>query len=257
MAQAVELTTETFSFGQPLRQAVVDVTSGNERIFYLQDIRNNGQIFYLQSDWFEGDGPKMNGWNKAEMLVKINDQMREVLETIINMATLNAEIPSEYNVSSVEDRKTFFNVLPKSKNMYIRMNQYVQFFNKDGKRIQQSNLGFGRYRVIIQPKSIYYGRHNDTPSKASLVLRIVQVQFDEQEQTPFLFMENLSMPIPLLTSTPNDSMNEATPLPMDEEQHGKKKRARRPRLQRQNAIQDSDAKRTSANLDDIFKQLDL
>ena len=117
------------------------------------------------------------------MLVKINDQMREVLESILNMTTLHAEIPSEYNVSSVEDIKTFFNYLSKSKCMYIRLNEYVQFFNKGGKRIQKLNLGFGRYRVIVQPKSIYYGRHADTPSKASLVLRIVLVQFDEEEQT--------------------------------------------------------------------------
>ena len=259
----IELTNDSFMFDEPIRQEVNGDNSGTERYFYLQDIRNNGRIFYLQSDWFEGDAPKMSAWNKPEMLIRLSDQNRALLDFLLNAATLNAKIPSEYNINSLDDRKLFFNQLPKSKLMYIRLNKNVQCFDKEGKRIQNTDLAYGRYRVIIHPKSIYYGRHGEEPVKASLVLRIAQIQYEE-EKTPFLFMNDLNAsmtksdnaPVPMMTSTPKNSTSDA-PLPMDEEQLGKKKRTRRPRLQRQDAIQDAEAMKSTTNLNEIFKDLDL
>jgi len=236
---------DTLQFGEPLRQEVL--TPGNVRCFYLQEISNQNlltnqnQNFYFQSDWFTSDPPKLNAYQKSEILVKNSAEIRMMLQFITDSAMAKAVLPNEVAFHEAKEKKELFKPIPKTDNFFVKIDRGIQCYDKTCTAIPYESLSFGKYRVIVHVKSVYYGRHGEEPHKASLVLKVAQLQYEKQTM-PCLFLDeplankNISEP-PLATSTPIDV----------------KKKRTRPRLQRQNTIPAEDLK----NVDTIFKDLGL
>jgi len=254
-----QLKSENLQFGEPLLKEVL--TPNNERCFYLQDIQHHNQNFYIQSDWFVSDPPKVNAYNKAEILVKNTSDIKDILQFIVDAAAVNAQLPNEDVYSEAKEKKDLFRPIPNTDYIYVKIDKGIQCFDRFCKPISYESLSFGRYRAIIHVKCMYYGRHGEEPYKASLVLKVVQLQYEKQsvpclfyDTTQSLVNELVSHP-PLATSTPikEDSATNPSTATSD----GKKKRGRRPRLQRQNAMTEGDVTAVAVNVDEIFQDLGI
>lgn len=213
--------------------------------YYLQELKCDGKAFYIQSDWFVSEGPKMNSFQKPEILLKSAGVIKNTLKSIETLAKAQMKYPSEYEVE-LGKKDEYFKCIPdKSDFLYCKLAQGARCFDLDCHPLAPQSLAYGRYRVILHVKGIYIGSHGPTKALASLMIKVEQLQY-ESLVLPCLFSSHVPNNENILNApkTPPPSIPPTPQL--------KKKQGRRPRLQRQNAVME-----TSAPSNNLFADLGI
>ena len=220
------LDTQALQFQEPIRYEL----SGGDKHYYLQDIKYNGNALYITSDWFLSEGPKKDDRSKAEMLIKIDPSTKNILKFIEDEAKTQVAFPNEYQVQN-DKRDVYFKSLPDKDFLYIKFDQGIQCYDKKLRPMALANLQYGKYRVILFVKGIYIGGHGSNEHLASLHLKIKQIQC-ESLTLPCMFRKDESV-----TPVNNEHyVTEITPRTSAVTAQPRKKKSRRPRLERQNAM---------------------
>ena len=243
-----DLDTQALQFEEPVRYEL----NGGEKQYYIQDIKYSGRDMYLQSDWFLSEGPRKNNFNSAkpELLVKVDKNLKEVMKALENVAKTKVIYPAEYQIDS-NQKENYFKCLPDEKSfMFGKIGQGIQCYDKNLKAMTFDKLVYGNYRVIFMVKGIYIGSHGSTDHLASLHLKIMQIQC-QPLNLPCLF----SLVPPVASTSQKASLMDITPASTAVATPQGKKKARRPRLQRQNATVEPTA--NAEPMDDIFESLGL
>ena len=215
--------------------------------FYLQELKYQNKSLYIQSDWFVSEGPKVNSFQKPEILLKAAGAVKNTLQSIEALAKAQIKYPTEYEVDE-EKKDEYFKCIPdKSDFLYCKMAQDAQCFDIDCHPLAPQSLSYGRYRAILHVKGIYIGQHGPSKSLASLMIKVEQLQY-ESLVLPCLFSSHVPNNENILTApkTPPPSIPPTPQL--------KKKQGRKPRLQRQNAVMETSAASSSNSL---FADLNL
>ena len=205
--------------------------ASNNRYYYMQALTYNGEDLYLESDWFESDGVKFNPAMKLEMMFRSNGIMKESLDMVQSEALRQLIIPAEYNIAA-EDKQRVYKLLPKSNYLFAKLGRGVQYFNQNCQPIMRESLAYGQYRVIIHVKGIYIGPHGDTPARASLQMKIKQIQY-VPVFIPCLFSSSTKFTTPPASRPDGNAVSAIVP------ETPKARKTRKPKLQRQNAMIDA------------------
>ena len=202
----------------------------HNRHYYFQNLSYNGEDLYLESEWFESEGIKIRPFSKPDMMFRCSGVLKESLDIVQLEALRQLNIPAEYNIPQANS-SGIFKPLAKSNYLFAKLGQGAQCFNENCQPVRRESLSYGQYRVIVHVKGIYIGPHGDSPLKASLQLKIRQVQY-MPVVAPCLFS---SAKINYSTPPPSTILGVTVPGAP------KKKTTRKPKLlQRQNAIIDTD-----------------
>lgn len=231
-------------FLEPVRQEIAGGTE--DRHYYTQLLTYNNDNLYIQTDWFESQGLRYSSPFKSEMLVAMNSLTKNALSTIQAEAIKQLKFPAEFNVP--EDRKAAcFKSLPLTAGMiFAKCTQATRVFDTNCNMIAKESCKYGKYRVILQPTGIYIGAHGTSKNLASLQLKIAQIQYEEIN-IPCMFAplaESSNQPV---AEVVHNNKPKSTIVQKAIEQieaaaveMAPKKKPRRPKLQRQNAMIDMD-----------------
>ena len=167
-------------FSDPIPQVIH--TTGKK--YYMQLATNNGQDILICSEWFRSDGLKPGIDKKPEILFKTAGKCRDALNVIENEAIRQLRMPpevlSELGLSAGQlENKALYKPLHKGEFMYAKLHRDCSFFNAKRESIKNSDLAYGDYRVVIAVKGLYIGSHSENGTKASLHVRIFQLQYRE------------------------------------------------------------------------------
>jgi hypothetical protein len=229
-------------FHEPERQEI-----GENRYYYIQLLTYNNENLYIQTDWFESQGLRYISPFKSEMLVAMNLLTKNALAAIQAEAIKQLKFPPEYQIT--EDKKAeSFKTLPLTGGMiFAKCTQATQVFDGKCNMIAKESCKYGKYRVILQPTAIYIGSHGTSKKLASLQLKISQIQYCPVE-TPCMF-EPVTHPSQqsevVYNNKPVGPERVSVQKAVEEieaaaVEMAPKKKPRRPKLQRQNAMIDMD-----------------
>lgn len=150
--------------------------SSTDRFYYMQGLTYNGEELYLESDWFEGEGPRPAMGSKVEMMFHCSGIMKESLDIVQTEGIRQLTLPDEYNIPK-ENAAGVFKCLPKCPYFFAKLGRGAQFFDQNCNPITREMMGYGQYRVIIHVKGMYIGPHGDNTIRASVQLKVKQIQY--------------------------------------------------------------------------------
>lgn len=208
-----------------------------------------GQDFYIPIEWFRSSGPEDSLDKKPQLLVPIPKEYTNLLTEIQNLAIRNGlKLPAEFQM--IGNKEEAFKRLPARDMFFIKLNHDVACFNKERQLMKLAALSIGDYRVMIHVKGLYIGSHGNTNKVASLQLRICQIQ-----HAPV-------MPTCMFSAVLETSAGEKTLQQVQQITEAPKKPARKPKLQRQNAvieqrIQPMEEQRVETLPSNFFDDIDL
>ena len=212
----------------------------------------------IPTNWFQSTGVKCGNFNKNtnELLIPIDAELANFLQNIETLAIdKGLKLPSEFQTNLGND--DVFKRLPDRSHLYFKLNSDCACFDKDCKEIKPESMGNGNYRAMIHITSIYIGVMQGG-KLAALQMRICQIQ---NEAKPHTFMFPPSTPA-LKYKQPLEAFLPSVETPAIAA--AAKARGRKPRLQRQNGVIESNNVQLQQGLRtmealpaDFFNDLDL
>ena len=67
--------------------------------------------------------------------------------------------------------------------MYAKLHRDCSYFNSRREAMKEKDLGYGDYRVVVAIRGLYIGSYDGNGPKASLHVRIFQIQYREVSVT--------------------------------------------------------------------------
>ena len=205
--------------------------STTDRFYYMQELTYNGEELCLESDWFEGEGPRFAMGSKVEMMFRCSGIMKESLDIVQSEAIRQLTVPDEYNIPK-ENAAGIFKCIPKCPFLFAKLGRGAQFFDQNCNPIAREMLGYGQYRVIIHVKGMYIGPHGESTIRASVQLKVKQIQYVPVFR-PCLFSSTSKGFTPPGPPSVCDE-NKMVPSTL------KKKKPKKPKNPRQNAVLEPD-----------------
>lgn len=232
-------------FHEPERQEIAGGTE--DRHYYTQLLTYNNDNLYIQTDWFESQGLRYSTPFKSEMLVAMNSLTKNALTVIQAEAIKQLKFPAEFQVSG-DKKADFFKSLPLTAGMiFAKCTQATRVFDSACNMIAKESCKYGKYRVILQPLGIYIGPHGSSAKLASLQVKIAQIQYQEVNIpcmfAPLTESPRQTAPEVVHNNKPQKPSNVQKAIEQIEAaavEMAPKKKPRRPKLQRQNAVIDMD-----------------
>lgn len=206
----------------------LQVLSGKEaRHYYTQRLTYNNSILCLQTDIFEGVGLRYSNPQKPEMLIRMNETLRKTILTLQDEAIKHLKFPEEFKVEDGKKKDYFKLISPNCGTIFAKLTPETQVYDPKCQPFPKEALSFGNYRVIIHIPGIYIGPHGNTSNLASLQFKVLQIQY-----LPII------KPCMFTPMTPDEANVAYDKIiePMETNKTETKKKGRKPKLQRQNAM---------------------
>lgn len=243
MADSFALDVSKIKLSVPFRHSL---NQGSET-FFTQPLSYDGNELYMISPWFKSSGVSYSNIfekSKPEMLVRLSKDMKKAFTDIENEAIKQFYIPSDFIVPTGTTKESLFKYIPDVNNLFVKLSPECMIYDTSFKNINKKDLSFGNYRVVLHVVGVYIGNMQQCRGKmASLTVRISQIQF-VPIHNPCLFQQGnqnvlnfdtesanvapVAADVPTATAivdAPSEKPTKAT------------RRPRRPKLQRQNAIE--------------------
>lgn len=76
-----------------------------------------------------------------------------------------------------------------SNNQFIKIGSQIQFFDTQNRPLKMSELGYGRYVLLLQASEVYLGEHNNGCS-ASVQFRVIQMKYEAIPKPRICLIQN-------------------------------------------------------------------
>ena len=224
--------------------------------FHTQPLSYDGEKLLIMSSWFKSNGVSYSTQfdkNRPEMLVKLNDGMKKVIHEIETLAAKSFHIPNELKIPPGTNKDSLFKRIPNVDNLFVKLSPECMCYDMDLMPINRKQLGHGNYRAVVNVIAVHIAPHGQTGKIASLTMRISQIQY-EAIKIPCLFSNSSTN---VLNFDDIESVNAHTTIAAAEKVTKPARKARRPKLQRQNAIEVNEDVRAMENMfpKDLFDEV--
>ena len=225
---------------------VVHELSGLARHYYTQALKYSGQDLIVPTQWFPSDG-FTSTYDRKELKVPLTKELFEFIQQIEEIAILKGlQLPSEYKPLTVNaSNADLFKRTAERPSLYLKTVPNLVCYDKNCKQIAEEELKMGNYRAAIHLKGLYIGPHNNE-KLVSLQLRIIQVQ--NQPIIPQCVFMGLPCSPSKCFAVSNSAVEKVKQVekespvevaPAAASKTGNAKKARKPKLQRQNAMSEA------------------
>ena len=128
----------------------------NKQVYYLQNIKYQGNDLLLATDWFESTGVKEGFERKKEIQIALSPDVENILRRIEDVA-INGGLVLPKEFESQSGNVEIFKRLPTISNIHVKIHNDATFFDSNCVLKKVQDMGFGKYRAIIHVKAIYIG----------------------------------------------------------------------------------------------------
>ena len=193
--------------------------------YYMQNATINGQDILISSEWFRSEGIKAGMDKKPELMFSTAGKFREALNIIESEAVRQLRMPAEltFGNDGQKDNKSLYKPVYNGPYMYAKLHRDCSFFNSRREAIKKTDLGYGEYRVVVAIRGLYIGSHDENGPRASLHMRIFQIQFREVNVTCLFenatgLLSNASCGTLPNSATPPETPSSIPPQPQQPQQ---------------------------------------